>query len=124
LVFVAFANVLFAVSEQFELEEPCFESSFFCSIAKYFAAHTKSKVEFLAFFHFALGGKLNHAFAILRAHSSFYKSISKLSKNRALKKQYHQLKFLKGVYNSSLVFEFYVKSKKLFHQLNHKKFGQ
>ncbi len=76
------------------------------------------------FFKLNLGGKINHAFAILKAHASFYKSISNLDKNRALKKQYHQLKFLKGVYNNSLVFEFYVKSKKLFNQLQHKKFSQ
>ena len=78
----------------------------------------------VAFFHFVLGAKFNHAFAILNAHASFYKNIGKLKKNRALKKQYHHLKLLIGVYNNSIVFDFYIKSKKLFNQLNSKKFSQ
>jgi GT2 family glycosyltransferase len=78
----------------------------------------------VAFFHFCFGGKFNHALAILKAHSAFYKSIGKLKKKRELKEQFHQLKFLKGVYNTSLVFEFYIKSKKVFHALTNKKFSQ
>lgn len=78
----------------------------------------------LAFFHFALSGKMNHARVIIKAHVSFYKSLSTLKRSRALNKQFHQLKYLKGVYNNALVLEFYLKSKKLFTQLNPKKFSQ
>jgi GT2 family glycosyltransferase len=78
----------------------------------------------IAFFHFALAGKINHAMAILKAHAAFYKNITNLKKNRAIKQQFHQLKFLKGVYNDSLVLEFYLKSKKIFKALNHHKFSQ
>jgi len=78
----------------------------------------------IAFFHFVFGGKKKHAWAILRAHYAFYKNLKLLRKNRDLKKQFHQLKFLKGVYNESLVFTFYIQSIKLFNRLNSKKFSQ
>ena len=78
----------------------------------------------IAFFHFIFGGKTSHAMAILRAHMAFYKNLSHLRNNRALKKQFHQLKYIRGVYNASLVFEFYVKSLKLFSQLKSQKFSQ
>jgi GT2 family glycosyltransferase len=77
----------------------------------------------VAFFHFALSGKMNHALVILKAHASFYKNLGNLKRSRALKKQFHQLKYLKGVYNHSLVVSFYLKSLKLFTQLNSKKFS-
>jgi len=78
----------------------------------------------VAFFHFCFSGKFSHAMAIIKAHLSFYGNITQLKKKRALNKQFHQLKFLKGVYINSLVFDFYIKSKKLFNQLDSKKFGQ
>jgi len=78
----------------------------------------------LAFFHFALSRKFNHAWAILRAHSAFYRHLGELRKKRKTNQQYHHLKLLRGVYNYSLVFEFYIKSKKLFGLLNVKKFSQ
>jgi GT2 family glycosyltransferase len=78
----------------------------------------------LAFFHFILSGKREHAFAIIRAHFSFYKALGYLKNNRDNNKQFHQMKLLKGVYNSSIVVAFYLKSVKLFTQLNHKLFSQ
>lgn len=78
----------------------------------------------MAFFHFCFGGKFNHAVSILKAHKAFYKNIGALKKKRELKQQFHQLKFLKGVYNSSLVFEFYIKSIKRFESLHRNKFSQ
>lgn len=78
----------------------------------------------VAFFHFLLSGKLNHGWAILRAHTAFYKRLKFLKKQRKLKEQFHHLKFLKGVYNNSIVFSFYIKGFKLFSALNPKKFSQ
>ena len=78
----------------------------------------------LAFFHFTFGGKFNHAWAILRAHTSFYKHLKHLRNSRDLNKQFHQLKLLKGVYNSSIVGDFYLKKVKVFNELNTEKFSQ
>lgn len=78
----------------------------------------------LAFFHFIVAGKMNHARAILRAHSAFYKSLNQLRAKRKLTKQTHQMKSLKGVYNASIVFEFYLKSIKLFKELHTQKFSK
>jgi hypothetical protein len=78
----------------------------------------------IAFFHFIFGGKTSHALAILRAHYAFYKNLNALRKSRDLKKQFHQMKFLKGVFNESLVYTFYIKSIKLYTNLNIKKFSQ
>lgn len=77
----------------------------------------------VAFFHFALSGKTSHSLAILKAHVAFYKSLSYLKSKRAAKQQFHQLKYLKGVYNDSLVYSFYIRSLKLFTQLTPKKFS-
>ncbi len=78
----------------------------------------------LAFFHFIFGGKFNHAWAILRAHTSFYKHLKYLRNSRNLNKQFHQLQMLKGVYNSSIVGDFYLKKVKLFNELKTEKFSQ
>lgn len=78
----------------------------------------------VAFFHFLFIGKHQHARAIFRAHMAFYKQMKLLKNKRVLYKQFHQLKFLKGVYNSSIVFSFYMKEKKIFTQLQPEKFGQ
>jgi len=78
----------------------------------------------VAFLHFALSGKVPHAKAILKAHLSFHKSLKTLKKSRARNQQYHQMKLLKGVYNRSIVYEFYIKSIKLFSALSAKMFSQ
>ena len=78
----------------------------------------------LAFFHFVALGKLKHASAIWRAHISFYKNINSLRLKRSQNKQYHQLKYLVGVYNDSIVYRFYFKSIKVFGQLDFKMFGK
>ncbi|HRG58371.1 MAG TPA: glycosyltransferase family 2 protein [Bacteroidia bacterium] len=78
----------------------------------------------LAFFHFAAIGKLKHASAVWRAHVSFYKNIKSLRLKRSQNKQYHQLKYLVGVYNDSIVYRFYLKNIKVFELLDIKKFGK
>lgn len=74
----------------------------------------------LAFFHFVASGKIKHAFAIWNAHVSFYKNLKSLRNKRSQNKQFHQLKFLVGVYNNSIVYSFYIKATKIFNQLNFK----
>jgi hypothetical protein len=78
----------------------------------------------IAFFKFLISFKFSHARAILKAHFSFYQSLNYLRKNRDKFKKYHQLKYLKGVYNASIVFSFYAKSKKVYTQLLPEKFGK
>jgi GT2 family glycosyltransferase len=78
----------------------------------------------VAFIQFLLSTKFSHAGAILKAHFSFYKRLKYLKQNRDKYKNYHQLKYLKGVYNASIVYTFYIKSIKVFNQLLPIKFGQ
>ncbi|MFN7690848.1 MAG: glycosyltransferase family 2 protein [Bacteroidota bacterium] len=76
----------------------------------------------LAFFHFVLGGKLKHAQAIWRAHIDFYRNLKSLKASRADNKQYLQIKYLSGVYKGALVWQCYIKAKKIFSQLDLKSF--
>jgi hypothetical protein len=76
----------------------------------------------LAFFHFVLGGKLKHAQAIWRAHIHFYRNLKSLKASRADNKQYLQIKYLSGVYKGALVWQCYIKAKKIFSQLDLKSF--
>jgi GT2 family glycosyltransferase len=78
----------------------------------------------VAFFHFAVVGKFNHANAIIKAHIAFYKSLRKIKESRALNEQFHQLKFLAGVYNSSIVYDYYIKAKKVFSDLKFQNFSK
>jgi GT2 family glycosyltransferase len=76
----------------------------------------------LAFFHFIASAKLKHAIAILKSHRDFYKNLKQLRPKRLANKKHHQLKYLKGVYNASIVYEFYIKSLSMFSMLNARKF--
>ncbi len=76
------------------------------------------KLDGLAGIKFLLGGKPGHTWAIVRAHFSFYAMIgSTLRKRKELKKLSTFSFTTSGIYNGSIVFDHYLKSKKKFSDL-------
>ncbi len=78
----------------------------------------------VAFFHFLLTLKPQHAWAVFRAHRAFYKALSYLNKYRRTAPVQKPLKKISGVYQGSIVYDFYIRKIKLFSLLNASKFRQ
>ena len=70
----------------------------------------------VAFIRILLQGKIKEASAIIKAYFHFWQNSKKMSNQRKLIKP-KAMKYLKGYYNSSIVFGYYLKSKKKFSDL-------
>lgn len=63
---------------------------------------------------FLFGGQFKHFWAIMRAHFSFY---SKLPKTLAKRRKISKLKTVSKIYQKSIVFQYYLKGKKKYSEL-------
>lgn len=77
----------------------------------------------VAFFHFLFSAKVAHAKAVFKAHMHFYKNFGKLRAFRNSNQNKSKMVHLKGVYNASIVFAFYLNKIKKFTQLDSTKFS-
>ncbi len=76
----------------------------------------------LAGVKFIFGGKFAHCWAIIRAHFSFYGTLGTyLKKRKALKKKAKN-PTTKGIYSGQIVFDAFLRGKKLFKDLDQNKF--
>ncbi|MEK6614661.1 MAG: glycosyltransferase family 2 protein [Bacteroidota bacterium] len=76
----------------------------------------------MAAFKFLLSGDANHFFAVLRAHISFYSMLGKMLKKRKTIQKKIKRYSISCVYRRSIVWEYFVKKKKKFSELNRKLF--
>jgi GT2 family glycosyltransferase len=70
----------------------------------------------IAFYRFLLSGNIKEAFAIPKAYWYFWSHSTLMSKQRKVIKP-KALKYLKGYYNRSIVFDYYIRGKKKFSDL-------
>jgi GT2 family glycosyltransferase len=75
-------------------------------------------LDYLTVVKFALSGTLGKAFAIFRAHISFFKAINTLNKKRRSTFSKSNYRKMKGVYRRSLFFDYFILSKKTFDKLD------
>ncbi|MFT6849286.1 MAG: GT2 family glycosyltransferase [Sphingobacteriales bacterium] len=73
-------------------------------------------LDLAAWFKFALSGKIKHAFAINKAHAQFVFKQGKWIKKRQMTSQKNLNPT--GIYKRSIVWDYYVRKKRLFSELN------
>lgn len=71
---------------------------------------------------FLLEGKPNHTIAVIKAHFSFYANFSKYSKIRKSLKSSLANTSMKGVYQRSIIWDYFIKKKQVYTDLNPKDF--
>jgi GT2 family glycosyltransferase len=74
----------------------------------------------IAAFKFLIDGSFKDSRAVFEAHLYFYKNISKLAKKRKALSQNQ----VSGIYKKNIVFEHFIRNKKLFSELNMSKFSK
>jgi GT2 family glycosyltransferase len=72
----------------------------------------------LAALSFLLSGKFSNITSIWKAHIDYYRSINALKKKREMVKRLSVMPSVNKIMNKSVVFEFYIKGKRSFGQLN------
>jgi len=80
---------------------------------------TRMIMDGIAAIHFLLKGEINHSFAVLKAHGSFYSLLPKFLTKRKKLKLFHTKLNHSEVYPQSIIWAFYVKKIKRFSQLKH-----
>ncbi len=84
----------------------------------FFKVFHRMNLDGVAAFKFLFAGQVNHFFAVLRAHASFYFMLSgTLSKRRLAKKQPGFKYSLGKVYKKNIASEYFLKGKKTFTDL-------
>lgn len=78
-------------------------------------------LDFVAFVKFLLGFELRNAGAVISAHREFLIKRKQFKQKRSENDRLTTVKEIPTVYKESIVFDFFLKGKKYFHQLNFKK---
>jgi GT2 family glycosyltransferase len=82
----------------------------------------RMKLDGVAAFKFLLGGSFAHFWAVLRAHGRFYATLGRtLRKRKAMKKRIKNYSDT-AIYRKSIVFEYYLRKKHKFTELDPQKF--
>lgn len=67
---------------------------------------------------FLMNGSIKHFWAVLQAHFYFYRNFKKLKKKRETTQNRRKVQTLNEILNKSLVWEYFIKKKKHFHQID------
>lgn len=77
--------------------------------------------DFIAFIKFLISFEFKNALAVVKAHWEFIKKRQYFNEKRIKNEKLAIVKDIPTIYNGSIVFDFFLKGKKYFHQLNFKK---
>ncbi|MFI5203705.1 MAG: glycosyltransferase family 2 protein [Flavobacteriales bacterium] len=77
----------------------------------------RMKIDGIAAFMFLIYGKPKHFWAVFKAHMHYYGKLSTLKKKRRVVKQMVQHKTLTGWYKRSIVWQYFIKKKRKFSEI-------